>query len=132
MIKYNETSHLNILTNIIVQESYNLSIQSIDVVLQWIPSHRGIVGNTIADEIAKEACYNIKTHLPHSFFRFYYTRAFEERRVHYNRENVSTYICSPQYLNIMTLFFFLDTSYLYQIVRNVIVLTKFLKIFNSF
>ena len=71
MIRYHENSHLNILINLIVQEIYNLSIQGIDAVLQWISSHRGIVGNNIADQIAKEACsYNITTHLPLVFSDF--------------------------------------------------------------
>ena len=71
MIRYHENSHLNILTNLIVQEIYNLSIHGIDVVLQWIPSHRGIVGNNIADQIAKEACsYNITTSFPLVFSDF--------------------------------------------------------------
>ena len=66
----------------------------------------------------------------------FYTRAFEERRVYFNRVNVSTYVCSPQHLNIMALFLGLHTSYLYQVVRNclrnIIASEKFFKIFNSF
>ena len=72
MIKYHEHSHLNILTNLITQEIFNLSTLGVDVVLQWIPSHRGIVGNNIADQVAKEACaYNTTTHLPLVFSDFF-------------------------------------------------------------
>ena len=43
--------------NIILQQIYDFSILGIDVALQWIPSHRGIVENNIDDQVAKEACF---------------------------------------------------------------------------
>ena len=56
---------LNFLVNLIVNLIYHSSHDGVDIVLQWIPSHRGIVGNNIADLIAKEACsYNTTTSLP--------------------------------------------------------------------
>ena len=71
MIKYYEHNRLNILINLIIQELYSFSIQNIDIVIQWIPSHRGIIGNNIADQVAKEACsYNITTYLPLVFSDF--------------------------------------------------------------
>ena len=70
----------------------------------------------------------------------YYTQTFEEWRVYYNRINVSTYVHMyvylPNHLKIVALFLGLDTSYLYQVVRNyirnIIVSKRFVKIFNSF
>ena len=44
---------------------YESSVDGGEIVLQWIPSHRGIVGNNIADLVAKEACsYSNTTFLP--------------------------------------------------------------------
>ena len=65
MIKNYQQNQLNFLVNLIVQQIYDFSIQSIDIALQWIPSHRGIVGNNIADQVAKDACsYHVITKLP--------------------------------------------------------------------
>ena len=56
---------LNFLVNLVVKLIYHSCHDGVDIVLQWIPSHRGIVGNNIADLIAKEACsYNTTTSLP--------------------------------------------------------------------
>ena len=61
---YNNNSS-NILVNLIIKLIYESSIDGGDIVLQWIPSHRGIVGNNIADLVAKEACsYSNVTFLP--------------------------------------------------------------------
>ena len=38
---------------------------SVKIVLQWNPSHKGIIGNDIVGQIAKTACsYEIITHVP--------------------------------------------------------------------
>ena len=42
-----------------------LLTNNIKIVLQWIPSHKGIIGNNIVDQIAKTACsYETITHVP--------------------------------------------------------------------
>ena len=56
MIKHYEHNISNLLINLIIHEIYNISIQGVDIVLQWIPSHHGIIGNNIVDQVAKEAC----------------------------------------------------------------------------
>ena len=37
-----------------LMDNINELVQSTKVVLQWIPAHRGIAGNEIADQLAKE------------------------------------------------------------------------------
>ena len=65
MIKNYQQNQLNFLVNKIIQQVHDISFQGVDIALQWIPSHRGIVGNNIADQVAKEACsYHIVTQLP--------------------------------------------------------------------
>ena len=44
-----------------------------------------------------------KADLEHQRVVSHCARTSEERRVYYDRENVSAYICSPQYLNIITM-----------------------------
>ena len=71
MIKHHEHNDTNFLINLIVQEIHSISSRDINIVLQWIPSHRGIVGNNIVDQVAKEACsYNTITYLPLVFSDF--------------------------------------------------------------
>ena len=71
-------------------------------------SSPGVIPKPFAYEYAQPNT----SQLDHQFKSFtmvnlilFYTRAFEERRVYYNRVNVSTYVCTPKHLNIMALFF---------------------------
>ena len=65
IVNHNSNYSSNILVNLIVKIIYDSSLDGVEIVLQWVPSHRGIVGNDIADIIAKEACsYENITYLP--------------------------------------------------------------------
>ena len=49
----------------ILQQIYSFLTQNVKIVLQWIPSHKGIVGNNIVDQVAKSACsYETVTNIP--------------------------------------------------------------------
>ena len=55
----------NFVVNLVVSLIYHSSHDGVTIVFQWIPSNLGIVGNNIADLIAKEACsYNTTISLP--------------------------------------------------------------------
>ena len=59
---------LNRLVNSILRQIYQLLTKSVKIVLQWIPSHKGIIGNNIVDHIAKTACsYETITHVPFEY-----------------------------------------------------------------
>ena len=47
---------INQLVSLILRQIYLLLSNKVKVVLQWIPSHKGIVGNNIVDQVAKNAC----------------------------------------------------------------------------
>ena len=52
----------------ILQQIYFYMIRNVKIVLQWIPSHKGIVGNNIVDQVAKTACsYGTITYLPFAY-----------------------------------------------------------------
>ena len=41
---------------------------NVRIVLQWIPSHKGIIGNNIVDQVAKKACtYETLTIVPYEY-----------------------------------------------------------------
>ena len=55
----------NKLIHAILHQIYFLMIRNVKVVLQWIPSHKGIIGNNIVDQVAKSACsYETITNIP--------------------------------------------------------------------
>ena len=56
---------LNRIVNAILRQIYLMLTNRVKIVLQWIPSHKGIIGNNIVDQIAKTACtYDTITHVP--------------------------------------------------------------------
>ena len=43
-------------------------VSNVGIVLQWIPSHKGIIGNNVADQVAKNACsYESLTTIPYEY-----------------------------------------------------------------
>ena len=55
-IKNPDRKGINRLVTQILRQIYSLLNNNVKVVLQWIPSHKGIIGNNIVDQVAKNAC----------------------------------------------------------------------------
>ena len=55
-IKNPDRKGINRLVTHILRQIYSLLNNNVKVVLQWIPSHKGIIGNNIVDQVAKNAC----------------------------------------------------------------------------
>ena len=56
MIHNTAGKNLNRLVGLIIQQIYRKLMVGGKVILQWIPSHKGIVGNEIVDQVARSAC----------------------------------------------------------------------------
>ena len=68
IIKSSNKKGLNKLVNSILKQIYLLLTNKVKIVLQWIPSHKGIIGNNIVDQVAKAACsYETITFVPFEY-----------------------------------------------------------------
>ena len=89
MIKNQKIDNYNRLVNLIIFNIYDILVRGVKVVLQWIPSHKGIIGNNIADEVAKTACkYTSLTPIPFEYkdiVRLLNLKLTKSRITHWNQ-----------------------------------------------
>ena len=68
MLRHPGRNQLNRLVNLIVRLIFNYVCDGVKIILQWIPSHKGIVGNDVVDQVAKNASmYNTLTTFPFEY-----------------------------------------------------------------
>ena len=81
IMNINKPSYKSIISKL-HQLIMNIKIMWKNIVLQWIPPHKGLRGNNIADQIAKQACsYNTTTNIEFEF---------EETSIYYSRKSKKT------------------------------------------